>query len=147
MSAGRGILHSEYNPSADTPVHLLQIWIEPATRGLAPSYEQKRFEPDELQGRLRLVASPLGRDGSVTLHQDTEIYAARLDAGEGVAHVLAPGQLAYLQVARGALTLNGLRMQAGDGAKVRAEGQQDIVGVAAAELLLFDVMQPQGATS
>jgi redox-sensitive bicupin YhaK (pirin superfamily) len=93
------------------------------------------------------VASPLGRDGSVTLHQDTEIYAARLDAGEGVAHVLAPGRLAYLQVARGALTFNGLRMQAGDGAKVRAEGQQDIVGVAAAELLLFDVMQPQGATS
>ena len=141
MSAGKGILHSEYNPSADTPVHLLQIWIEPAARGLAPGYEQKRFEPAELQGRLRLVASPLGRAGSVTLHQDTEIHAARLDAGETVTHTLAPGRVAYLHVARGTLTLNGLNMQAGDGAKIRDESRLDIVGVDAAELLLFDMMK------
>ncbi len=145
MSAGKGILHSEYNPSADTPVHLLQIWIEPATRGLAPGYEQKRFAPAELQGRLRLVASPDGRDGSVTVHQDTELYAARLVAGEAVTHPLGPGRLAYLQVARGALTLDGLTMQAGDGAKIRDEARLDIVACEAAELLLFDMTQ--GATS
>jgi redox-sensitive bicupin YhaK (pirin superfamily) len=147
MSAGKGILHSEYNPSADTPVHLLQIWIEPATRGLAPGYEQKRFAPAELQGRLRLVASPLGRDGSVTIHQDTEIYAARLGAGEAVSHVLQPGRLAYLHVARGRLTLNGQAMAAGDGAKVHDEARLDIVGLDAAELLLFDMTPQRGATS
>lgn len=141
MSAGKGILHSEYNPSADTPVHLLQIWIEPATRGLAPGYEQKRFDPAEMRGRLRLVASPHGREGSVTIHQDTEIYAARLSAGEAVSHVLGPGRLAYLHVARGALSLNGRGMRAGDGAKIGDETRLDIVGVDAAELLLFDMMQ------
>ncbi len=141
MSSGRGIRHSEYNPSTDTPVHLLQIWIEPATRGLAPGYEQKRFAPDALQGRLCLVASPLGREGSVTIHQDTEVYAARLGAGEAVSHVLKPGRLAYLHVARGRLTLNSQSMAAGDGAKVRDEGRLDIVGLDAAELLLFDMMR------
>lgn len=141
MSAGTGIRHSERNPSSDASVHLLQIWIEPAELGLAPGYEQKRIDPAALEGRLCLIASPQGRADSVTLHQDAEVYAARLDAGVSVEHRLGAGRLAYLQVARGALTLNGMPLHAGDGAKIRDETALDITATERAELLLFDMAE------
>ncbi|MDW8324801.1 MAG: pirin family protein [Burkholderiales bacterium] len=139
MSAGTGIRHSERNPSPDEPVHLLQIWIQPARAGLAPGYEQRRIDPAALEGRLGLIASPQGRAGSVILHQDIEVYAARLEPGAGVSHALGAGRLAYLQVARGALSLNGLPLRAGDGAKIRAETELVITATEDAELLLFDM--------
>lgn len=139
MSAGTGIRHSERNPSPDAPVHLLQIWIEPAQAGLVPSYEHKCLDPDQLAGRLCLIASPQGRAGSVTLHQDVEVYAARLDAGMSVQHDVGSGRLAYLQVARGALDLNGTSLRAGDGAKIRDESALQITASEGAELLLFDM--------
>lgn len=139
MSAGTGIRHSERNPSPDAPVHLLQIWFTPARAGLAPGYEQKRLDPAALESRLCLIASPQGRSGSVTLHQDAEVYAARLNAGASVRHGLGAGRLAYLQVARGVLDLNGTALCAGDGAKIRDEAELRITAGDRAELLLFDM--------
>ncbi|MCX7672804.1 MAG: pirin family protein [Thiobacillaceae bacterium] len=139
MSAGTGIRHSERNPSPDESVHLLQIWIQPARAGLAPGYEQRRIDPAALEGRLGLIASPQGRAGSVILHQDAEVYAARLAPGAVVSHALRPGRLAYVQVARGALSLNGLPLRAGDGAKIRAETELVMTATEDAELLLFDM--------
>lgn len=139
MSAGTGVLHSEFNASGEELVHLLQIWILPDRRGLAPSYEQKRFPDSQKRGRLRLVASPDGREGSVTIHQDAYLYATRLEAGEIVTHCLAPGRRAYVHVARGEAELNGQQLSAGDGAKIVAEESVRIRSESGTEVLLFDL--------
>lgn len=140
MSAGSGITHSEYNPSQTEPVHLLQIWITPARLGLQPGYEQKTIPMEEANGGLRLIAAPDGRDGAVTIRQDTEVYAARLHDGQEATHRLKPGRHAWVQVARGAITLNGLAMNAGDGAAVSQEEELTLrAGEGSAELLLFDL--------
>jgi len=139
MSAGTGVRHSEFNASATEPVHFLQIWILPDRNGHAPGYEQKHFAPAELDGKLRLIASPDGRDGSVTLHQDAQLYAARLDGDQGVTQPLAPGRCAYVHLARGALTLNGTPLQAGDGARIEQETQLRFEQGRGAEVLLFDL--------
>ncbi len=138
MSAGTGIRHSEFNPSKAEAVHLLQIWILPNRPGVPPSYEQTRFEDVELANRLRLVASPDGRDGSVTIHQDALVLTARLSGGE-VAHALAPGRRAWVQVARGEIALNGRQLAAGDGAGVEYEPRVVLAAGDAAEVLLFDL--------
>lgn len=139
MSAGTGVRHSEYNASDRAPAHFLQIWIVPEREGLAPGYEQKRFGPQEKRGRLRLIASHDGRDGSLTIHQDVDLYATMLSAGESVSHQVAPGRAAWVQVARGHVMVNGERLEAGDGIAVseadaiRLEGRDD------AEALVFDM--------
>ena len=139
MSAGTGVRHSEYNHSKTEPVHFFQIWIVPARTGLAPGYEQKHFDDSALHGGLRLVASPDGRDGSVTVHQDALLYAGRLDAGQTVHHAPAAGRHVYLQVAKGRLSLNHETLQAGDGAGIIGETEITIRAQDAAELLLFDL--------
>jgi redox-sensitive bicupin YhaK (pirin superfamily) len=142
MSAGAGVLHSEFNHSQDEPVHLLQIWILPEERGLKPSYEQKSFPTEEKRNRLRLVASRDARDGSVTIHQDASIYCALLDPGKALTHELVPGRHAWIQVTRGALEVNGTRIAAGDGAAVDDEKLVKIAapaGSATSEFLLFDL--------
>src|SRR4051794_9084009 len=126
MSAGTGIRHSEFNPSADEPVHLYQIWILPDQAGHAPSYEQTRFDPAEKAGRLRLVASPDGREGAVTIHQDARIYQGNLSQGGSVAYTMSPGRHAWVQVLRGSATLNGLALGEGDGAAVDGESALDL---------------------
>ncbi len=138
MSAGTGIRHSEFNPSPSESVHLLQIWILPAKQGVTPGYEQKRFEDVELANRLRLVASPDGAEGSVTIHQDARVYAARLQGAE-VTHALAPKRRAWVQVARGEVSLNGQKLAAGDGAGVEQETMLRFAADKTAELLLFDL--------
>ncbi len=139
MSAGRGVLHSEYNASRSEPVHFLQIWIEPNVTGIPASYEQKRIDAAEMRGRLRLIASSDGRDGSVTIHQDATVQIARLDDGEAVRHELAPGRRAYAHVARGAVEVNGTPLAAGDAAMLTAERAVTLTGGAGAEVLLFDL--------
>ena len=139
MSAGTGVTHSEYNPSRTEPVHFLQIWILPERQGLAPGYEQRVFPAAEMQGRLRVVASRDGRDGSVTVHQDVRLLAARLAPGEEIVHSLAPGRHAWLQVVRGALVMNGTTLAAGDGAAVSDEARLALTASAPSELLLFDL--------
>ena len=139
MSAGRGVLHSEYNNAKDGITHFLQIWIEPNATGIAPSYEQKHFDAASRRGRLRLVASPDGRDGSVRVHQDVFLYAALLDAADRVVHSIAPGRRAYVHVARGSIMANGQPLVAGDALK--AADVQEIVleKPEGAEVLLFDL--------
>ncbi len=143
MSAGTGVEHSEYNASATDPVHFLQIWILPEKNGLAPGYEQKSFAADEKRGQLRLVGSRDGRDGSVTIHQDVDLYAALLADGESASYELAPDRRGWLQVARGAVEFNGQALAAGDGAAIVAPGSApyalDIAGRDDAEVLLFDM--------
>ncbi len=139
MSAGRGVQHSEYNPSPRELVHFLQIWIEPNVRGIAPSYEEKHFDADSKRGKLRLVASPDGRDGSVTIHQDAELHAALVDGAERVTHALAPGRKAYVHVARGAVTVNGQALVAGDALKAADVREVVIEQGRDAEVLLFDL--------
>ncbi len=139
MSAGRGVMHSEYNHAPDGITHFLQIWIEPDVLGISPSYEQKHFATPEKRGRLRLVASPDGRDGSVTIHQDAAVYAALLDGEERVVHALAPGRRAYLHVARGRVAANGQALEAGDALKLSAEPQLVLERSAGAEVLVFDL--------
>ena len=139
MTAGTGVTHSEYNPSRSEPVHLLQIWILPERQGLPPGYEQRAFPPTEMQGRFRLVAARDGREGSVTVHQDARLFAARLAAGDKVVHRLPPGRHAWLQLVRGALALNGTTLRQGDGAAVSDEARLDIRALEPAELLLFDL--------
>lgn len=139
MSAGSGILHSEYNPSSDHPVHFLQIWILPDRKGLKPSYEQKNFTPEQKQGQLRLVGSQDGRDGSVVIHQDVDLYASTLAAGEQISHELAPERSAWFQVTQGAVQLNDQILQAGDGAAVSQEPLLTIRAQEDAEMLLFDM--------
>jgi quercetin 2,3-dioxygenase len=139
MSAGTGVTHSEFNPSRERPVHFLQIWIVPARRGLPPSYEQKAFPAAERQGTLRLVASPDGRDGSVTVHQDVSLYATLLAGGETARHDVRPGRHAWIHVARGDVELNGTKLAAGDAASVSEPGALELVGKSDAEVLVFDL--------
>jgi quercetin 2,3-dioxygenase len=128
MSAGTGITHSEWNHSKTDEVHFLQIWILPRNGGLRPGYEQKSLPEDTRRDRLLLLASPEGREGSVSLHQDAEVYGTRLDPGRTVVHALAPGRAAWIHVARGAATLNGRSLLAGDGAAVSDERTLSITG-------------------
>jgi redox-sensitive bicupin YhaK (pirin superfamily) len=139
MSAGTGVLHSEYNPSRSKGVHFLQIWIEPAKKGLKPGYEQKEFPATLRRNRLSLVASPDGRDGSLTIHQDVSLYSAALEKGGKVRHELGRGRFAWIQVARGEVTLNGKPMTAGDGASAADEKALELVGSSDADVLLFDL--------
>ena len=139
MSAGTGIRHSEFNPSKDEPVHLYQIWILPDCEGHEPSYEQRRFEVADRAGRLRLVASPDGRDGSVTIHQDATLYWTDLDDGQEVAHPLEAGRHAWVQVLRGGAVLNGETLATGDGAAISAEKALLLRADGHAELLVFDL--------
>jgi quercetin 2,3-dioxygenase len=139
MSAGTGVTHSEFNASKSEPAHLLQIWMLPEKKGLKPVYGQKNFAESEKRGKLRLVASPDGRDGSVTVRQDNELYATVLGAGESVRHELKPDRHAYVQVARGSVKLNGKELQEGDGAAISEEKGIELTGVQDAEVLLFDL--------
>lgn len=139
MSAGTGVTHSEANPSQESPVHLLQIWIFPSEHDLTPEYEQKSFTDDEKRNRLRLIVSPDGSDGSVRIHQDAKIYAALLDQDQEVTHTLAHGRGAWLQVATGSVILNDTSLVQGDGAAVREETAIRITAQEPAEVLLFDL--------
>jgi redox-sensitive bicupin YhaK (pirin superfamily) len=139
MSAGTGVRHSEFNASKTEPVHFLQIWLEPAAAGIAPGYEQKTFAETDKRGRLRLVASPDGADGSVTIHQDARVYATRLGPGDEVVHRLAPNRHAWVQVTRGALGVGDARLEHGDGAAISGETAVKLVGEGDAEALLFDL--------
>ncbi len=138
MSAGTGVLHSEMN-RFDQEVHFLQIWILPARRGLEPSYEQKAFPEKERQGRFRVVASPDGREGSVTVHQDVTLLSTLLGKGEKVEYTLQPGRHAWVQLARGSGTLNGVAVKAGDGAAVSDESTLVLTATEPVEALLFDL--------
>ena len=139
MTAGTGIEHSEFNPSPDKPVHLYQVWLLPERKGLEPSYDQKAFPEEERRDRLRLVASPGGDEGSLAIRQDARIYLATLGEGHSVAHDLAPGRHAWLQVLRGRVDLGGAGLEAGDGAAVSEETALAIRAEAPAEILLFDL--------
>jgi len=139
MSAGTGILHSEVNASATEPVHLLQIWITPDKAGHTPSYEERPFDREETQGKWLLVASKDGRDGSVTIHQDASLWLTTLNAGESLDYPLSRGRHAWIQVARGEVTLNGQTLNAGDGAAVTEESALTIRGAHDSEVLLFDL--------
>jgi quercetin 2,3-dioxygenase len=140
MSAGTGIQHSEYNASNTEPVHFLQIWLLPEQKGIEPGYEQKNFEVAEKQGKLRLVGSRDGRDGSITIHQDVDLYATALSAGESVSYGFASDRVGWAQVARGAVQLNGQSLNAGDGVAIAQESLIMLQGVAPdAEVLLFDM--------
>jgi redox-sensitive bicupin YhaK (pirin superfamily) len=140
MSAGTGIRHSEYNPSDTDPVHFLQIWIVPEANGLEPGYEQIHIEPAQRQGQLRLVGSRDGRHGSVTIHQNVDLYATNLQANDTVSHTLQPGRVAWVQVARGTVDLNGHTLSGGDGASVQGLEMLILTGNSDdAEVLLFDL--------
>jgi redox-sensitive bicupin YhaK (pirin superfamily) len=139
MSAGTGVQHSEFNASETEPVHLYQIWMFPEEQGLKPTYDQKNFPEAEKRGKLRLVASPDGRNGSVQIRQDNELYATLLSEGESVKHELKNDRHAYVQVARGSVTLNGKKLAEGDGAAISAEKSVELTGVKDAEVLVFDL--------
>jgi len=139
MSAGRGVMHSEFNPSADKPVHFLQIWIEPNVTGIRPSYEQKRVDAAAKRGRLVPIATPEGRDGSVTIHQDATILATLLDGAERVSHDVAAGRRAYVHVARGSVAVNGERLGPGDAVKLDGGARIALSDGDDAEVLLFDL--------
>jgi len=138
MSAGTGVRHSEMNPSPAQWLHLLQIWILPDKAGITPSYEQKFFEPAERQGRLRLVASPDGAEGSVSIHQDVRLYASLLDDQQEVTHTFADGRYGWLHIAKGDAVVNGIELKAGDGLAISGEKSLTIKGDRA-EVLLFDL--------
>lgn len=139
MSAGSGVVHSEFNASDSEPVHFLQIWILPEREGLEPGYEQRHFEPESRRGRLRLLASRDGRDGSATLHQDVDLYAALLAPPERVELSLRPGRHAWVQLARGSVELGGLILEEGDGAAVSDEPLLSLAARDESELLVFDL--------
>jgi quercetin 2,3-dioxygenase len=139
MSAGTGVRHSEYNPSGKEAVHFLQIWIEPDTLGVKPGYEEKHFDDESKRGKLRLIASADGRDGSVTIHQDANLYATILDGSEAVALTLEPGRRAYVHVARGEVVANEQALSAGDAMKITGEGTLRLGGARNAEVLVFDL--------
>ena len=140
MSAGTGIRHSEFNHSKSEPVHFLQIWVVPKREGIAPRYEQKTFPDAEKRGRLRLVGSPDGREGSVVIHQDVELFAALLNSGEQVTHALTTGRRGWLQVVRGAVAMNGRDLDAGDGAALEGEPVLIVAAkVDGTEILVFDL--------
>ena len=139
MSAGRGVMHSEYNHAPDGQTHFLQIWLLPRERGIEPGYEQKAFDDAAKRGRLRLVASEDGREGSVTLHADAALYAGLFDAAESAELRLAPGRLSYVHLVRGALQVNGHALQTGDAAMIEAESRVQLSDGRAAEVLVFDL--------
>jgi redox-sensitive bicupin YhaK (pirin superfamily) len=139
MSAGRGIRHSEFNPSSDEAVHLYQIWLMPREMGLEPSYEQKAFPAAERQNRLRLVASPTGEEGSLTIQQDARLYLTTLDAGVELPFQLAPNRHGWLQILSGAVSLNGQPLAAGDGAAISGEEELSLLAAGPSEVLLFDL--------
>ncbi|HEX2650313.1 MAG TPA: pirin family protein [Burkholderiales bacterium] len=139
MSAGSGVRHSEFNHAKDAATHFLQIWIEPNVRGIAPGYEQKHFDAASKRGRLRLVASPDGADGSLTIHQDARVYVALMDGAERAVHTLARGRRAYVHVARGRLSVNGNPLVAGDALKASGVSEVVLEEGANAEVLLFDL--------
>ena len=139
MSAGKGVLHSEFNHAKDATTHLLQIWIQPDVIGVSPSYEQTFFAPEDKRGKLRLVASPNGEDGSVTIHSSAKLFAALVDGSEKVQHLLANNRIAYLHVAKGSIDVNGHRLSAGDAAMMAEEPSIEITNGEQAEILLFDL--------
>ena len=139
MSAGRGVQHSEFNPSPRDPVHFLQIWIEPKFTGVAANYQQKFFDPAEKRGQLRSLVSEDGRDGSLKMWQDARLYATLLDGSEHVEYEIAPGRRGYVHVARGDVTLNGQRLGAGDGVKIQDTQTVSLSEGKNAEVLLFDL--------
>jgi len=139
MSSGTGVMHSEFNPSRSDLVHFLQIWILPDRAGHKPSYEQKTFSNEEKDGKLRLVASGNGREGSVTLHQDVSLYAGLFGPGQSATHDLAAGRGAWVHVARGSMHVNGQKLEAGDAAQIDAKGPITLGEGSGAEVLLFDM--------
>jgi hypothetical protein len=139
MTAGTGVRHSEFNPSRTAACHLLQIWILPNARNLTPGYEQKFFGDRDRKGKLRLIASADGRQGSVTINQDARVYASLLDGGESITHQLTEHRHAWLQLARGTVSINGENLQAGDGAAITDESEITIAAEEKSELLLFDL--------
>ena len=144
MSAGSGVRHSEFNPSPDQGTHFLQIWIQPAARDIDPSYEEKRFSPEEKRGRLRLIVSPDRADGSVLIHQDAKIYAGLFDGTERAVLTVRPGRWIYVHVARGTLTANGTVLSAGDALQITNASELTIAEGRQAEVLVFDL--PGGQT-
>jgi redox-sensitive bicupin YhaK (pirin superfamily) len=136
MSAGTGVMHSEFNPSKTQPTHLLQIWLMPDRQGIKPSYEQHTFAPGEIAGQFQPIA---GKDGAVSIHQDAELFAAKLEPGQKAEHALADGRHAWLQVARGAGKLNGKELKTGDGAAISGEKTVSFESSEASEILLFDL--------
>lgn len=138
MAAGTGVLHSEFNPSPTQPVHLLQIWIVPDQKGAKPNYADRSFA-DTPPGKLRLIASKSGRDGSIAINQDADLFVAKLGSGDRLEHVLRPGRHAWVQVATGELTLNGQKLSAGDGAAVSDESALQLSGNESAQALVFDL--------
>lgn len=142
MTAGTGIRHSEFNPSATDTAHLLQIWMLPEARGLAPSYEEKHLDPADRAGKLQLIASRGARDSSVHINQDIDLYAAVLGAGGKVSHAFREGRLGWLQVALGSVTANGMDLKQGDALAIADEAALDLTGTSAdAEVLLFDMVR------
>ena len=139
ISAGTGIRHSEFNPSPNEPAHFYQIWLLPLTNGITPGYEQKNFTEDEKQGQLRLVASPDGAAGSLTIHQDARIYLSTLHTGGSVSHDFATGRHAWLQVLRGQVNVNGTQLDTSDALGASDEHLLTIVGERPAEIMLFDL--------
>jgi hypothetical protein len=139
MSAGTGVAHSEFNASEKEPVHLYQIWMFPDQKNYEPRYDQKNFSESEKRGKLRLVVSPDGREGSVKIRQNNELYATVLGKDESVKHQIKPDRHAYVQVARGSITLNGEKLETGDGAAISDEKSLQLTGVKDAEVLLFDL--------
>jgi hypothetical protein len=139
MSAGRGVQHSEFNPSASEGVHFLQIWIQPNVRGSTPSYEEKRFSADDKRGRLRLIASPDRAEGSVLIQQDARVYAGLFDGEESASLGIGPGRRAYVHVARGAVTANGVALQAGDALELTETSKLTLAQGRDAEVLVFDL--------
>lgn len=139
MSAGTGVLHSEFNPSPKERAHFLQIWVLPERRGIAPSYAEKHFPEVERRGRLRLFASRDAREGSLSWNQDADLYGALLAQGQQVTHELRPGRHAWIQIARGAIELDGHKLSAGDGAAISEQRTLELKATADAELLLFDL--------
>ncbi|APA67678.1 pirin family protein [Janthinobacterium sp. 1_2014MBL_MicDiv] len=139
MSAGSGVRHSEFNHSNTDGLHFLQIWIQPNMTGIAPSYEEKHFSPDSKRGKLRLIASGDGRQGSVLIHQDAAIYASILQEGEQLEHALEDGRCAYVHLIRGSLAVNGVALKAGDALKLTQEAAVTVTQAEDAEFLLFDL--------
>ncbi|MCI3207491.1 MULTISPECIES: pirin family protein [Pandoraea] len=139
MSAGRGVAHSEFNHSPTSPVHFLQIWIVPNQTGIAPEYQQQRFTPEEKRGQLRKIISPDGSDNSLHIHQDARVYAGLFDGDESATLTLAPNRYAYVHVARGSVSVNGVALGEGDGVRVRDETALTIANGNNAEVLVFDL--------
>jgi redox-sensitive bicupin YhaK (pirin superfamily) len=139
MSAGKGVLHSEFNHSKEKPVHFLQIWIAPEKEGIAPSYEEKKFSTEEKRNQLRLVVSPNGEQGSVKIHQNAKLFASVLDPGKQVQYELSEGRHSWVQIVRGSIQLNGQTLKAGDGAAISQEKNLVLTAEQPSELLVFDL--------